>query len=144
EAKSVLVRERTEKRLERRQGADDDRRQSVGQHGLRAWHHERRIEAALNAEARARRAGAVRTVEREEAGCELGVGNPARRAGMSLAEEERAGGLRSRLDRLDQHGPASVGEADRERVGEPGLDAWAEDEPIDQHLDRVTRRTRED
>ena len=118
EPEAVLRREAREHRLEPRQGAQHGGGERSRERRLRPRHDERRVEAALDPEPAARRAGAMRAVEGEEARRELRVRDPARRAGVPLAEEERARRLRARLHGFDERRAVAVPEGDRERVRE--------------------------
>ena len=142
-AEAVLRREAREHRLEPRQRAQHHGGERVGERRLGPGDDQRRIEAALDAEPAARRAGAVRAVEGEEARRELRVGDAARRAGVPFAEEERARRRGAGLHHLDQRRAVAVPEGDRERVREARRHARAHDQAIDQHLDRVPHGARE-
>src|SRR5206468_7066386 len=143
EPEAVLRREAREHRLEPRQGAQHGGGERSRERRLRPRHDERRVEAALDPEPAARLAGAMRAVEGEEARRELRVRDPARRAGVPLAEEERARRLRAGLHGLDERRAVAVPEGDRERVREARLDARPHDQAIDEHLDGVPHRPRE-
>ncbi len=62
---------------------------------------------------------------------------------MTLAVELGHGRLAAGRGDLDERDTVAVSERDLEGVGEPSLDAAAEHDPVDEHLDRVRLRLRE-
>ena len=94
------------------------------------------VEEHLGADAVAVGAGAGRVVEREQPRRDLGVADAAGRAGELLAEQQVVAPQRRHLD--DPFGQLG---RQLDRVGQPLPDAVLLDQPIDEHLDRVRRRS---
>src|SRR5207253_323097 len=109
---------------------------ALAQRGMFVWHDQRRIEIELRAEAVADRAGAVRIVEREKSGFDLGYGKAGDRAGefrrhqeplrlavllyvREFGDDEAVGEIERGLDRI------------RQAVADVGPDRDAVDDDLD-------------
>ena len=108
------------------------RDRAVGERLRLVGHDARRIEVDRRAEPLAVGAGAVRRVEGEGARRHLRHAQAAVHARQPPREQPVAGVVRVDHDDV-------VGEVERhlDRLGQPPLDAAADDQPIDDHLDRV-------
>ncbi len=99
----------------------------------RIGHHEVGIQLEPRPEAPALRASAVRVVEGEHPGRDLGEGHAAARARQPLGEDERLAAFHG-LDDRDALGELEGG---LERIGQPRPDRVLDDETVHDHLDRV-------
>ena len=110
---------------------------TVGDRRLGVRDHQFGVDLERRAQPVARRTRSVRTVEREVAGCELLEALAVRRPSQVLGERQQFGlGVVGRDD-LDLRDALGQLERRLHGVGEPPVDAVAQYEAIDDHLDGV-------
>ncbi len=105
----------------------------------RVGHEQIGVDLLLRAKARAARAGAVRRVEREDPGLELGQPDPVLRAREALAERERVA-----VEHVDDDEAVRERSRGFDRLPEARAQIRLHHEPVDDDLDRVLELLVED
>src|SRR5581483_9108712 len=100
-------------------------------------HHQLGIEVHDRADARAFRAGAVRTIEREHSRRDFRIRDAAGDAGEALTEVNLFAAAVVALQPFDLEEVAAVLEGNFERIGEPLFDPCADSQAIDHHVNRM-------